>query len=106
VKTYLKFAAVSVVAAAFALPSLGQTNGADLFKAKCQMCHGADGTANTPAGRAIKAASFKSAAVIKTPDADLVAIVKNGKGKMPAYAAKLSDAQIKAAVEYIRTLQR
>ncbi len=103
---YVKFAAISALAAAIALPALAQNSGADIYKAKCQMCHGPDGTANTPAGHAIKAASFKSPAVIKTPDADLIAIVKAGKGKMPAYAGKLTDDQIKAAVAYIRTLQK
>jgi mono/diheme cytochrome c family protein len=32
--------------------------------------------------------------------------VTNGKGNMPAYGGKLSAAQIKAAVMYIRTLQK
>ncbi len=103
---YVKLAVFSALAAATALPSLAQNSGADIYKAKCQMCHGPDGTANTPAGHAIKAASFKSPAVIKTPDADLIGIVKAGKGKMPAYAGKLTDDQIKAAVAYIRALQR
>lgn len=94
------------LAAAIALPVLAQTSGADVYKAKCQMCHGPDGTANTPAGKAIKASSFKSPAVKNASNADLIAVVHNGKGKMPAYGTKLSDAQIKAAVAYIRTLQK
>jgi mono/diheme cytochrome c family protein len=89
-----------------AMPVLAQNTGADIFKAKCQMCHGPDGTASTPAGKALKAASFKSPVLIKTPDADLIAAVKNGKGKMPAFAGKLTDDQIKAAIAYVRTLQR
>jgi mono/diheme cytochrome c family protein len=106
VKTCFKLAALCGLATAIAMPALAQNSGADIFKAKCQMCHGTDGTGDTPAGRAIKAASFKSPVLIKTPDADLIAAVKNGKGKMPAYAGKLTDDQIKAAVAYIRTLQR
>jgi cytochrome c5 len=31
--------------------------------------------------------------------------VKNGKGKMPAFSSKLSDAEIKGAVEYYRGLK-
>ncbi len=75
-KTYVKLAAISALAAAIVLPASAQNSGADIYKAKCQMCHGVDGTANTPAGHAIKATSFKSPAVIQTPDADLIAIVK------------------------------
>lgn len=105
-KTRFKLAATCGLALAMVMPVMAQNNGADIYKAKCQMCHGPDGTSNTPAGRAIKAASFKSPALVKASDADLIASVKNGKGKMPAYAGKLTDEQIKAAVAYIRTLQR
>jgi mono/diheme cytochrome c family protein len=43
---------------------------------------------------------------VKASDADLIAATKNGKGKMPAFAGKLTDVQIKDAVAYIRTLQK
>jgi cytochrome c5 len=105
-KTHVKLAIICSLAASVSLPALAQNSGADIFKAKCQMCHGPDGTANTPAGHAIKAASFKTPSIVQTPDAELIAIVKNGKGKMPAFAGKLTDDQIKAAVAYIRILQK
>jgi mono/diheme cytochrome c family protein len=87
-------------------PAFAQGSGADTYKAQCALCHGDDGLAATPVGKAFKAASFKDPAVVKTPDAALIAIVKNGKDKMPPFGAKLSDAQIKAVVGYIRTLQK
>ncbi len=90
----------------FAAPGFAQNDGADIFKSKCAPCHGADGMAATPAGKALKAASFKDPAIVKTPDADLIAIVKSGKNKMPSFTGKLSDDQIKATVNYIRTLQK
>ncbi|MBS1805569.1 MAG: cytochrome c [Acidobacteria bacterium] len=43
---------------------------------------------------------------MKAPDAELIAATKNGKGKMPAYDGKLTDAQIKETIAYIRTLQK
>jgi mono/diheme cytochrome c family protein len=70
------------------------------------MCHGADGLSNTPAGKVFKAASFSDPAVVKTPDGDLIAIVQKGKNKMPAFADKLTEAQIKSVVDYIHTLQK
>ncbi len=103
---YWNVAVTCGLAVAMVLPAVAQNSGADIYKAKCQMCHGADGTGNTPAGRAIKAASFKSPALVKASDAELVLAVRNGKGKMPAYASKLTDPQIKATVSYIRTLQK
>ncbi len=83
-----------------------QASGADTYKAKCQMCHGADGIGATPAGKSMKAISFKSPEILAKSDADLVAATSNGKGKMPAYAGKLSDGDIKAVVAYIHTLQK
>ncbi|MGO8720001.1 MAG: hypothetical protein ACLQMO_12395 [Acidobacteriaceae bacterium] len=47
------------------------------------MCHGADGLGATPAGNAVKAVPFNDPAIVKAPDAELIAAVKNGKNKMP-----------------------
>jgi len=80
--------------------------GADTYKSKCQMCHAADGSGDTPAGKSSKVHPFSSPDVVKMSDDDLVAITKKGKGKMPAYAGKLTDAQITDVVAYIRTLQK
>lgn len=76
--------------------------GADTYKSKCAMCHGADGLAATPAGKAMKTPSVKD---IKPGD-DLIAITKNGKGKMPAYNGKLTDEQIKEVVGYMKSLAK
>ena len=70
------------------------------------MCHGPDGTAATPMGKMMKITSFRDPAVVKESDADLIATTKDGKGKMPAYNGKLTDAQIKEVVSFIRTLQK
>lgn len=102
----IRTAAMIVLAAAIAAPVFAQGAGADTYKAKCQMCHGPDGTAATPAGKAMKTPSFKDPDAVKASDADLIAITKNGKGKMPAYTGKLTDAEIKEVVSYIRTLQK
>jgi mono/diheme cytochrome c family protein len=83
-----------------------QAAGADTYKAKCQMCHGADGLGQTPAGKAMKAIPFNDPQIVSKSDADLIAATTNGKNKMPAYKGKLSDADIKATIAYIRTLQK
>jgi mono/diheme cytochrome c family protein len=77
--------------------------GADIYKAKCAMCHGADGAASTPAGKAMKTPAVATFA--KESQADLIAITKNGKGKMPAYTGKLTDPQIKDVVVYMLSLK-
>ena len=72
---------------------------ADLFKSKCAMCHGADG--KKTAGH-----DFTSADVQKESDADLTAVITNGKPpKMPKYGDKLKPEEIKGLVAYIRTLK-
>jgi mono/diheme cytochrome c family protein len=106
VKLNLNLVAVFCIAASIATPAFAQSAGADTYKAKCAMCHGADGLGATPAGKNLKAASFKDPSIVKAPDAELIAAIKSGKNKMPAYAGKLTDDQIKAAVAYIRTLEK
>ncbi|HEY1500490.1 MAG TPA: cytochrome c [Acidobacteriaceae bacterium] len=102
----IRTAAMILLAASIAAPAFAQSAGADTYKAKCAMCHGPDGTAAVPMGKMYKIPSFKDPAVIKSSDAELSAITKDGKGKMPAYAGKLTDAQIKEVVSFIRTLQK
>ena len=78
-------------------------SGADTYKAKCLMCHAADGTASGPAGKSLNVPSFKAS---KQTEAEMIAETKAGKGKMPAFAGKLTDAQIKDVVAYVKTLQK
>lgn len=101
-----KLASVLLLAATIAVPALAQGPGADVYKAKCAMCHGADGLAATPMAKSMKILSFKDAAEVKLSDAQLIAATTDGKGKMPAYKGKLTDAQIKDVVAFIRTLQK
>lgn len=105
-KSLLMRVAVFSIAAMVVTPAFAQSGGADVYKAKCLMCHGADGGGTTPAGKALKAASFKDPAIVNASDTDLIAAVTKGKGKMPANQGKLTDAQIKAVIAYVRTLQK
>lgn len=85
---------------------LAQNSGSDIFKAKCEMCHGADGLSNTPLGKALGGHPYNSPEVMKLTDAQLADIIKQGKNKMPAFGAQLTDAQIKSVLPYIHTLQK
>ena len=98
--------AILSVMAFSAMTVFAQAPGAATYKAKCAMCHCADGSGNTPAGKATKTPSFTSPAVMKMSKAQLVAATKEGKGKMPAYAGKLTAEQINQVVAYIQTLQK
>ncbi|HEX4284950.1 MAG TPA: cytochrome c [Terracidiphilus sp.] len=82
-----------------------QTATSSRYTEKCQVCHGVTGRADTPAGKAMGARAFNSPDVIKQSDADLLEVIKNGKGKMPAFAGKLTEPQMVVLVAYIRKLQ-
>lgn len=111
----------TVVVAAMALSMLGlvilfQTSsqaasttaggGGEIFKAKCVACHGADGTGNTTAGKALKVRDLSSADVQKLTDDQLFGIIAKGKGKMPAYEKTLGADKCKELVAYVRTLKK
>ena len=105
--TFVKRIALVGLALALAMPaiSVAQGSGADLFKAKCAMCHGADGSASTGMGKSMGLKPLGSPEVQKMSDADLTALITNGKGKMPAAKGKLTDAEISSVVKYVRTLK-
>ena len=75
-----------------------------LFKSKCAMCHGPDGTGQTPMGEKLGIKSYKSSDIQKQSDADIKSAITNGKGKMPAYGKSLTPDQVGALVRYIREL--
>ncbi len=102
----IRVAAMILLAASIAAPAFAQTSGAATYKAKCAMCHGADGLAATPMAKNMKVMSFKAPAMVKATDAQFIASTENGKGKMPAYKGKLTNGQIKDVISYIRTLQK
>jgi cytochrome c6 len=73
-----------------------------LYKAKCMGCHGADGSANTKAGKNTGAHDFRLPDTDKETDAALIEIVTKGKKKMPKFEEKLKGKEIKELVEYVR----
>ena len=99
-------AVLGLLSLSLAIPAIGQQTGEATYKAKCAMCHGPDGTGNTPVGKSMKLRSLKSPEDIKATDAELFKQTKSGVGKMQGYAGKLTDAQIQDVVTYIRTLQK
>jgi len=104
-KQIVRYGTLSLVTLALSTACFAQGSGADIYTAKCKMCHGADGL-GTPTGKAMKAEPFDSPDIVKKSDAELIATTTSGKNKMPAYSGKLSDADIKAVIGYVRTLQK
>jgi mono/diheme cytochrome c family protein len=101
----------SIVSAAlcfviFASAAQAENDPAKFFKANCAMCHSADGSGSGPTGKALKAKDLRSDEVQKQSDAALNEIITKGKGKMPAFGAKLSAEDVTKMVAYLRTLKK
>ncbi|MEZ5142245.1 MAG: cytochrome c [Acidimicrobiales bacterium] len=76
----------------------GEADGAYVFRTQCAGCHGTGGEGNV--GPPLVGVADRLAA------ADEVAIVRNGRGRMPAFSPALSDDEIAAVVEHTRTQLR
>ena len=103
-----KIRSLVVLAAAISLAGavgFAQSSGEATYKAKCQMCHGATGAADTPTAKMLKVKPIADPEIKKLSAAQEFDAVKAGKGKMPAYKDKLTDAQIKDVVTYYRGLK-
>jgi mono/diheme cytochrome c family protein len=94
--------------AIFFLPAAvrAQSDAAKVFKDNCTLCHGTDGSGNTPTGKALKAKDLKSDEVQKQSDDELGAVISKGRAKMPAFGSKFSPDVIKSLVAYIRQLSK
>jgi len=70
----------------------------------CASCHGKDGSGNTAMGKKLGLKDYTKDQGFS--DAEAANVIKNGKGKMKGYKAKLSDADVKALVAYVRSLKK
>lgn len=76
--------------------ALGQA----IYEANCATCHGADGKGTLPGAPDLSDFAVTSA----TSQATWAAAVANGKGAMPGFAGKLSEAEQRASLAYLRSL--
>lgn len=82
-------------------------NASVLFDKKCATCHGKDGRAKTfkakfNHARDLTDAQWQSG----VSDERLFNSISNGKGKMPAWSKKFSEAEINSLVAYVRSLKK
>lgn len=74
----------------------------DLYLDKCSVCHGPDGAAKTAKGKKLK---MKDVHQVKMSEDEMIKIVTDGKGTdMDAFGKDLSKDQVKALVDYYRSL--
>ena len=94
---------------ALVVPTLTASTGEDaaaLYKSKCVMCHGADGSGDTTMGKKLAVRDLRSDDVQKQTDEQLLEIIAKGKNKMPVYDGKIPADAMKSLVAHIRSLKK
>ena len=87
--------------------SMSETNAADLFSNNCARCHGKDGRASGVKAKVVGARNLTNAEwQDRASDERIFNSISNGKGKMPPYGKKLSEAEINSLVNYVRSLKK
>ncbi len=103
-KKFVAKATIALMSMALLAGTALASPGEDTYKAKCAMCHGADGAGAM--AKKMGSHDLNSADVQKMSDADLTMVIANGKGKMTGFKGKLTDVQIADVVKHIRTLKK
>ena len=81
-------------------PSIGE----NIFRAKCAVCHGVDGSGKTLNGKKFKVPDLRSEKIQHHDDEELLDVVTNGKGDMPPFGKKYNPDKLQQVVAYVRSL--
>ena len=95
-------AVICMASAAQLAQAASVTAGQAVYKAKCQMCHGADGSGNLPKA---KANPLGGATVQAKSDADLKTAVTAGAGTMKPVPG-VAGADLDNVVAFVRSLKK
>ena len=103
-KSWVWLLLFAVGSALIAQESGKSSQGTSIFKTKCVLCHGLDGSGKTPLGKQLQAADLRSKDVQKLSNAELHKIVHDGQANMPSFADQLSDTEIDQVIGHVRQL--
>lgn len=93
-----------IVSAVFCASVAFGADAAANWSQHCASCHGKDGSGATTMGKKLGVKDYTKEQSFS--DADATNVIKNGKDKMKGFKDKLSDADIKALVAYVRGLKK
>jgi mono/diheme cytochrome c family protein len=103
-KTIRSQVVLAVVVCLASAVSFAQSGGDATYKAKCAMCHGPTGAAETPTAKMLKVKPASDPDIKALTVDQIAAVVKNGKDKMKPIAG-LTDAQIKDVAVFYHGLK-
>jgi cytochrome c5 len=83
-------------------------DGKAVYEKLCVSCHGADGKGNPAMTKAFgeKALNIAGKETAKKSDDELLKVITQGRGKMPASGKSLSKQEQKQLVEHVRSLAK
>lgn len=101
------FGNVSAIKTENVSTSNSKQSGSELYARHCASCHGTEGRGETEKGREFDVPNIADAKWQKRhSNAKISKKIQKGGGGMPAFAKKLSQAEINSLVAYVRTLKK
>jgi mono/diheme cytochrome c family protein len=80
--------------------------GAGVYARACATCHGSSNLPGRQRGFSVKPPNLADRALQeRLSDEDLKRTIHDGKGEMPAFGRMLSDEELSALVDYLRSLR-
>jgi mono/diheme cytochrome c family protein len=83
-----------------------ESDPAKVYATNCALCHAANGSGDSAAGKALHAKDLRTAEVQAQSDAALAEIIGKGKGKMPAFAGKIPAVDLAKLATYVRDMAK
>ena len=102
IRFQVALAAVILLAGAVSFAQSGEAT----YKTKCASCHGSAGVPSPGIAKAMGVKPATDPSVKSKTEAQMIAATTDGMGKMAAFKGKITDAQIKDAVDYFRTFAK